>query len=191
MTLGLVEAKLKGCTHCQLHRKRNSIVFGAGKEDANIVLVGEAPGEQEDLQGKPFVGPSGHLLDRLLGKAGLTRQDVYITNIVKCRPPDNRDPDPYEVHRCIPTLRAQLALIRPRVIVTVGKHATWYISNHYGPLGALIEMGNLSYDRLPYRVPVYPVYHPAYLLRLGTAGKNRMKETVGWLKTAREEATRS
>lgn len=189
MTLGLVKAKLDGCTRCPLYKGRNAVVFGVGKEDADLVLVGEAPGEQEDLQGEPFVGPSGHLLTRLMEKAGLERDDVYITNIIKCRPPNNRDPDPHEVHRCIPNLRAQLALIKPRVIITVGKHATWYITNHYGPLGALMEMEGLTYNHLPYKVPVVPVYHPSYLLRLGGAGRDPMQETVRRIKMAHRVAT--
>jgi DNA polymerase len=167
------------------------VVPGVGNDAANVVLVGEAPGEQEDLEGEPFVGPSGHLLDRLMEKAGIKREDVFITNLVKCRPPDNRDPSPHEVHKCITNLRAQLALVRPKAIVTVGKHATWYVTNHYGPLGALMEMEGLTYDRLPYRVPVVPVYHPSYLLRLGQGARIPMQETVARLKLARKLAGRS
>ena len=163
-------------------------MFGAGPEDTSLVLVGEAPGEQEDLQGEPFVGPSGYLLTRLLERAGWERDAIYITNIVKCRPPNNRDPDPHEVHKCIPHLRAQLALIKPRVIVTAGKHATWYMTNHYGPLGALMRMEGLQYGHLKPPVPVVPVYHPSYLLRLGEAAKAPMKDTVTRFKQARELA---
>ena len=122
MTLNELEAKCKNCTECELCKGRTNLVFGMGKEDADIMLVGEGPGESEDLQGKPFVGRSGQLLDKFLAAVDLSRdKNVYIANMVKCRPPKNRDPKPEEQDICIKWLRAQFKIIKPKIVVCVGR----------------------------------------------------------------------
>ena len=111
------------CTACPLSQTRTNVVFGEGNPDADLMFVGEAPGEQEDLSGKPFVGRSGQLLDRYLEYVGIRREDVFIANIIKCRPPANRDPKPSEEELCMPYLREQVRLIRPKIIVCLGRIA--------------------------------------------------------------------
>jgi len=118
-----LQAAVQGCTACALSDSRTQTVFGAGNQQADIVFIGEAPGREEDLQGEPFVGASGQLLTKIIGAIGLSRDDVYICNILKCRPPENRDPAPAEVRHCEPFLPRQLALLRPRVICCLGRIA--------------------------------------------------------------------
>ncbi|KSW11824.1 DNA polymerase [Pyrodictium occultum] len=115
--------EIKTCTRCRLHRTRRNPVPGEGPLDAKVMVVGEAPGRNEDLQGRPFVGAAGQLLNKLLELAGLERKEVYITNVVKCRPPGNRDPREDEVEACLPYLLRQIQLIRPRLVIAVGRHA--------------------------------------------------------------------
>ena len=115
--------EIASCTRCPLHLSRRNPVPGEGPLDADVMVVGEAPGRKEDEEGRPFVGPAGQLLNRLLELAGLRREEVYITNVVKCRPPGNRDPRPEEVEACLPYLRRQIRLIRPKLIIAVGRHA--------------------------------------------------------------------
>ena len=151
---------VRECERCGLHRSRTQVVFGVGDPTADLVFVGEAPGESEDRQGEPFVGPSGQLLTRIIEAMGLRREQVYIMNIVKCRPPNNRDPRPDELAACRPILQAQLDCLQPRVICTLGKFASQ----------ALLQTEE-SISRLRGRfhklgeIPVMPTYHPAYLLR--------------------------
>jgi uracil-DNA glycosylase len=121
--LEAVAAEAAGCTRCRLHQSRTQVVFGQGDPDADLMFVGEAPGFHEDRQGIPFVGPSGQLLNRLLEGIGLRRQDVYICNVVKSRPPQNRDPLPDEIAACRPWLDAQVRLVDPKVVVTLGNFA--------------------------------------------------------------------
>mgnify|MGYP003235316180 FL=1 len=122
MTLDELEIKCKNCTKCDLCEGRTNLVFGVGKKDADIMLIGEGPGENEDLQGQPFVGRSGQLLDKFLASVDLSRdQNVYIANMVKCRPPKNRDPKPEEQDMCINWLREQFKIIKPKIIVCVGR----------------------------------------------------------------------
>lgn len=124
MTLKELEAQCKNCTKCELHRGRTNVVFGTGNEQAEIMLVGEGPGENEDLQGEPFVGRSGKLLDKFLDSIDLARdKNIYIANMVKCRPPHNRDPKPEEQEECIKWLREQFKIIRPKIVVCVGRIA--------------------------------------------------------------------
>ena len=123
-TLAEVAAAASTCELCKLAAGRTQVVFGVGRPDADLLFVGEGPGEQEDLRGEPFVGRAGQLLTQLIEGIGLTRDDVYIANVVKCRPPGNRDPHPDEIEPCAPWLDRQLALIQPRVIVTLGNFAT-------------------------------------------------------------------
>ncbi len=155
-----------GCRACALCEKRRQTVFGAGHPQAHWMLVGEGPGEQEDLAGEPFVGRSGQLLDRMLLATGLTRADaapehqVYIANAVKCRPPDNRNPLPAEVAQCAPFLQRQIELVRPKVILAMGKFAAQSVLKSDEAIGRL--RGRVHQHQ---GVPVVVTYHPAYLLR--------------------------
>ena len=124
-----LEEKCSNCNQCQLCQGRNNVVFGVGNKDADIMFIGEGPGEQEDLQGVPFVGPAGKLLDDMLSIIDLNRKNCCIANIVKCRPPGNRDPREEEQDACIPYLRAQVALIKPKIIVCLGRIAAKRIIN--------------------------------------------------------------
>ena len=124
MTLDELETKCKDCTNCDLCEGRTNLVFGIGKKDADIMLIGEGPGENEDLQGEPFVGRSGQLLDKFLASIDLSRnKNVYIANMVKCRPPHNRDPKPEEQEQCIKWLRQQFKIIKPKIVICVGRIA--------------------------------------------------------------------
>ena len=149
------------CQRCKLAKHRTNLVFGAGNPDARLMFIGEAPGKEEDLQGLPFIGDAGMLLTRLIIKMGMKREDVYIANIIKCRPPMNRDPEEDEVATCRVFIEKQIQIIRPQIIMTLGRIA----------LQVLLEMPNLRitsarghfYD---YRgISLMPTFHPAYLLR--------------------------
>jgi len=139
------------------------------------MVVGEGPGETEDIQGVPFVGAAGKMLDNLLRRAGLDRNQIYITNIVKCRPPGNRDPEPDEVAACWSYLRDQIQEIRPGVIVTLGKPATQRITSRFGTMGSLLECGDLMYEDGDLLIPVIAAYHPSYLLRAAQGQSERAK----------------
>lgn len=148
------------CTQCQLHTTRTQTVFGVGNRRATWLFVGEAPGADEDRQGEPFVGRAGQLLNAMLFALGLKREEVYIANVLKCRPPGNRDPQPEEVAKCEPFLIRQIALIRPRLIVALGRHAAHSLLKTEAPLS------KLRGQRLSYQgTPLIVTYHPAYLLR--------------------------
>ncbi|HEY5143634.1 MAG TPA: uracil-DNA glycosylase [Solirubrobacteraceae bacterium] len=153
------------CARCpQLAQTRTQVVFGAGNADADLMFVGEAPGRDEDEQGLPFVGRSGQLLNTLLGEIGLQRDDVFIANVLKCRPPQNRDPHPEEIERCSPYLWRQLELIQPTVVVTLGNFATKLLRGD--PAGIRAIHGRAEERVLgPRRVRLFPVYHPAAALR--------------------------
>jgi uracil-DNA glycosylase len=152
-----------GCTRCRLAAGRTQVVFGAGHPDADLVFVGEAPGFHEDQQGVPFVGQAGKLLDRLLVGIGLARSDVYIANVIKCRPPGNRDPQPDEIEACEGYLFRQLGLIRPKVVATLGNFATKLLSGK--PHGITRVHGQEQEVTLGgLRVVLYPLYHPAAAL---------------------------
>lgn len=165
MSLSVIAEDVSNCTACPLHRKRKNTVPGEGPENARIVLVGEAPGRKEDEEGQPFMGPSGELLDLFLSKAGIEREEIFITNILKCRPPNNRGPESEEVAACQPHLVEQLALIDPEVVVTLGQHATTYVTSHYGQMKVLMNCDLVS-RATPRPVPVIPVFHPSFLLRI-------------------------
>ncbi|HEX5616206.1 MAG TPA: uracil-DNA glycosylase [Acidimicrobiia bacterium] len=156
------------CTLCTLAPTRTQVVFGSGTESAELMFVGEGPGEQEDLQGLPFVGRSGQLLTRLIEGIGLTRDDVYIANVVKCRPPGNRDPQPAEVAACSPWLDRQLQLVEPRVLVTLGKHATHLVLDTKVGITKLRGQ-QFPLERAGVRAVVIPTLHPAFVLRGGGA----------------------
>jgi DNA polymerase len=151
---------LADCTRCRLSEKRNKVVFGEGGARSRVMFVGEAPGAEEDRTGRPFVGQAGKLLDRMILAMGLDRDRVYIANVVKCRPPDNRDPKDAEIAACSPFLDRQIELIRPEVIIALGRFAANRLTGNEKSLGAL--RGRWSRYK---GVPLVATYHPAYLLR--------------------------
>lgn len=162
------------CKRCPLSRTRNRIVFGVGSPEADLMFIGEAPGADEDRQGEPFVGRAGQLLNRWLQQLKLRREDVYIANVLKCRPPGNRDPRPEEVDRCSPFLQAQIRAIEPKVIVALGRHAGMLLSRREDmTLRAMRSTSRLVYDAgapkddpsARMRIPLVVTYHPAYVLR--------------------------
>jgi uracil-DNA glycosylase len=159
-TLEDIRLALGDCTRCPLCKGRNRIVFGGGNPAARIVFVGEAPGREEDRQGIPFVGEAGQLLDRILFAMGLKREDVYICNVEKCRPPGNRDPQPEEIEACEPFLKRQLAAIHPQVLVTLGKFAAQTLLRERTPISRL-----RGHWREYEGIPLMPTFHPAFLLR--------------------------
>src|SRR6266542_1110501 len=152
------------CTRCKLAPKRTNIVFGVGNPDAPLVFVGEAPGADEDRTGEPFVGAAGQLLTKMIEAMGLGRDDVYICNILKCRPPGNRNPEPDEIEQCEPFLKKQLAAIRPRMIVALGKFAAQCLLRSDAPISRLRGQWK-QYEG----IPLMPTYHPAFLLRTPSA----------------------
>ncbi|HEX5723836.1 MAG TPA: uracil-DNA glycosylase, partial [Longimicrobiaceae bacterium] len=161
-TLDALREVALGCPRCRLAETRQRVVFGEGDPRAEVMVVGEAPGADEDRTGRPFVGRAGKLLDLLLLAAGFERERVYICNVLKCRPPGNRDPLPTEVEACAPYLTRQFELIRPRVVVTFGKHAALTLLG----LPPDTAIGKLRGRTHRYRdVPLVPTYHPAALLR--------------------------
>lgn len=159
-TLGEIRRDLGDCTRCRLSEGRKNIVFGAGNPNARLVFVGEGPGYEEDVQGQPFVGAAGGLLTRIIEAMGLTRDEVYICNIIKCRPPRNRDPQPDEIERCAPFLRRQLQSIAPEFICALGSFAARTLLETDRPISRL---RGRFYPYLGARL--LPTYHPAYLLR--------------------------
>jgi DNA polymerase len=156
-----LRAEAISCRKCKLCDSRKSVVFGEGTRRPEVLFVGEAPGAVEDQTGRPFVGPAGQLLDKILeGAMGYRREDVYIANINKCRPPGNRDPEPDEVAACMPFLRQQVALLQPKVIVALGRIAA------HNLLGTDVPMRELRGRELSYDgIPVVVTWHPAFLLR--------------------------
>ena len=158
-----LRVETSACTRCRLHEGRTQVVFGVGNPDADLMFVGEAPGFHEDQQGIPFVGQAGKLLDRLLEGIGLTRSDVYVANVLKCRPPGNRDPQPDEIEQCEPHLFRQIALVRPKVVATLGNFATKLLSGK--PTGITRVHGVEQETTIGgSRVLLYPIFHPAAAL---------------------------
>jgi uracil-DNA glycosylase len=174
-----------GCVRCPLHEGRTNVVFGNGNADADLMFVGEAPGHHEDLQGLPFVGRAGQLLDELLGAIGLSRKDVFVANVLKCRPPGNRDPQQDEIDTCKPYLNKQVELIEPKVICTLGNFATKLLTrSNRGITGVhgrpqVHELGGRT-------VRVYPLYHPAAALR-STGTLEQLREDFSRLPALLEE----
>ena len=158
--LKVVRDELGDCKRCKLAPSRTNLVYGVGNPDAELVFVGEAPGADEDAKGEPFVGKAGQLLTKMIEAMGYTRDDVYICNVLKCRPPGNRNPEPDEVASCEPFLKRQLAAIRPRMIVALGKFAAQCLLRDDTPITRL-RGGFRSYEG----IPLMPTLHPAYLLR--------------------------
>jgi DNA polymerase len=158
--LQLIREDLGDCTRCALHAGRNKIVFGDGSPTARLMFVGEGPGADEDAQGLPFVGKAGQLLNNMISAMGLTREEVYIANVVKCRPPGNRTPEPEEANTCSPFLFRQIDVVRPQVLVALGATAATYLLGHRQPLAGL--RGRVHAFR---GMQLIVTYHPAYLLR--------------------------
>jgi len=158
-TLAEFYEELKDCQRCSLGKTRTNIVFGAGSENADLVFVGEAPGRNEDMQGKPFVGAAGQLLDKLLNSIGLERSQVYIANVLKCRPPQNRDPLPDEIEICKPFLLKQIKIIGPKVVCTLGRFATQVILDKNASIS---KVRGKRFDGNGYYI--FPIYHPAAAL---------------------------
>jgi len=159
-TLEELASWLAGCERCGLCAKRRTIVFGEGDPGAALMFIGEGPGAEEDRTGRPFVGQAGQLLDAMVRALGLDRPDVYIANVVKCRPPGHRDPQDEEMAACSPFLDRQIDLIRPRVIVALGRIAAQRLTGTTKPIGVL--RGRWTSYR---GIPLLPTFHPAYLLR--------------------------
>jgi uracil-DNA glycosylase len=161
--LKAVYEEARECTRCPLHQTRTTVVFGAGNADADLMFIGEAPGANEDRMGLPFVGQAGKLLDKLLGEIGLERGDVFIANTLKCRPPNNRDPQPNELEACNEYLRRQVDLIEPTVICTLGNFSTKLLR---ADTTGISRLHGREEERIigPRRVRLYPLYHPAAAL---------------------------
>ena len=158
--LQILRDEIGDCQRCKLAPSRTNLVYGVGNPDADLVFVGEAPGADEDAQGEPFVGKAGQLLTKMIEAMGYSRSDVYICNVLKCRPPGNRNPEPDEVASCEPFLKRQLAAIRPRMIVALGKFAAQCLLRDDTPITRM-RGGFRSYEG----IPLMPTLHPAYLLR--------------------------
>ncbi len=174
--------QIKDCPKCSLCKTRTKFVFGDGNGHADIMFVGEAPGRDEDLQGIPFVGRAGKLLNRMLGQINLERGDVYIANILKCRPPNNRDPLPAEVNECIPYLHKQIELIQPKIMIALGRVAAQNLLQNKNTLGSMRKKVWHYRD-----IPMIVTYHPAYILRNMSA----LDEGVNDLRFALETANKS
>lgn len=175
-----LRALAEGCIQCRLCETRTKVVFGMGSPDAKVMFVGEAPGKNEDLQGEPFVGAAGRLLDRLLTEVGLTRDEVYIANVLKCRPPGNRDPRPDEIDSCKGYLRRQIELIEPRVVMTLGNFAT-----------KLLMRTDTGITRLRGQryewwrdIILVPTFHPAAALRGGEKVTEAMRHDFSLMREA-------
>lgn len=160
-----IAEEIRKCARCPLHETRTNAVPGEGGFAKEILFIGEAPGRNEDEQGRPFVGKAGQILNELLDSIGLTREDIFITNIVKCRPPNNRDPAPEEVKACTPFLEMQIQVLKPKIIVTLGRHAWKWVCEHFGvpyesisrAHGKIYRTNTLLYGT----ITVMPMYHPA------------------------------
>jgi uracil-DNA glycosylase len=169
--LGGVRELLGECQRCRLAQGRNKLVFGVGDPNAQLMFVGEGPGADEDAQGEPFVGRAGQLLNNMIAAMGLKREQVYIANIVKCRPPQNRKPEPDEARTCLPFLERQIEIVRPRVLVALGATAATYLLGMRGSIGAM--RGRIHNYR---DIQTVVTYHPAFLLRDPTQKKEAWKD---------------
>ena len=172
MTLEELQEKVFACEQCQLSRTRTNVVFGEGSPRARLMFIGEAPGGEEDKQGRPFVGRAGQLLTKIIESIGLERKDVFIGNILKCRPPDNRNPLPGEIVKCTPHLLKQIEFIKPEVICALGKFAAQTLLSSETSISRL---RGKFYDY--HGIKLIPTYHPAYLLR-NSSGKKDVWEDM-------------
>jgi uracil-DNA glycosylase family 4 len=178
-TLDEIRRELGDCRRCKLHRTRRTIVFGEGNKKATLMFIGEGPGYDEDVQGRPFVGKAGQLLTKIIQSIHLEREEVYITNIIKCRPPQNRNPEPDEIQSCHPFLEKQIQSIRPKIICALGTFAAQTLLRTNAKItalrGRLFEFGGIK---------VLPTYHPAFLLRNPERKREvweDMKQISGWM----------
>ncbi|OCC14434.1 Uracil-DNA glycosylase, family 4 [Dissulfuribacter thermophilus] len=173
--LKLLKLEIETCTRCPLYKVRNHAVFGEGPLNASLIIVGEAPGREEDIEGRPFCGPSGELLDRMLKAIHLSREEIFITSVVKCRPPQNRAPLSKEIKACIPYLETQIKSIRPKAILALGEVA-----------GKALTKANLPVKEL--RGKIHPTdhgqiivtYHPAYILRFSGSQQEKAIKKAAW-----------
>jgi DNA polymerase len=167
--------RVRTCTLCGLHKTRTQTVFGVGKRNARLMIIGEAPGADEDRQGEPFVGRAGQLLNAMLRAIGLARDEVFIANILKCRPPNNRDPAPAETACCTPYLERQIALVAPRAVLAVGRIAAQHLLQSDQAIGRLRGKA-LNFGAK--QIPIVATYHPAYLLRSPLAKSKAWQDLV-------------
>jgi DNA polymerase len=161
LTIEEVAEECRNCKKCPLYLARTTVVPGEGNSKAKVIFIGEAPGEEEDLQGKPFVGKAGQLLTKILQSIDIKREDIFITNMVKCRPPGNRNPSPSEIETCYPYLETQIALINPKIIVTLGNVPTQYLLETTQGITALRG----QWQDWIGEIKIFPMFHPSYLLR--------------------------
>lgn len=178
-TLDEIRGELGDCRRCKLHRTRRTIVFGEGNEKAKLMFIGEGPGYDEDVQGRPFVGKAGQLLTKIIQSIHLQREEVYITNIIKCRPPQNRNPEPDEIQSCHPFLQKQIQSIQPKMICALGTFAAQTLLSTGAKItslrGRVFELSGIK---------VLPTYHPAFLLRNPERKREvweDMKQISGWM----------
>ena len=160
----VLESEVKNCTKCSLHKSRTQTVFGCGNKNSDWLFIGEAPGKDEDLKGEPFVGRAGRLLNEIIFSIGLRREDIYIANILKCRPPNNRDPSSKEINRCSSYLEQQIKMISPKIIIAVGKIAAQNLLGS-DPSVTIGKLRGAVHSYGSENIPVVVLYHPAYLLR--------------------------
>jgi len=185
-TLDVVATEASTCTKCRLASTRTHVVFGVGNPDADVLFIGEAPGQNEDKQGEPFVGAAGQLLDAMLRDIGLDRRtNVYIANVLKSRPPNNRDPRPEEVEACLPYLVRQIALLQPKIMLAVGRIAAQNLLGTDAPLGRLRGRVHHFGER---QTPLVVTYHPAYLLRT-PADKRKAWEDLKFARSVYQQLT--
>lgn len=182
-----LKAEVATCTRCPLYKARTQTVFGVGNIHADLMFIGEAPGAQEDKQGEPFVGRAGQLLDSMLHSIGFDRQKIYIANILKSRPPNNRDPLPEEVAACTPFLTRQIALIQPKLLVALGRISAHFLLDTTTPIGSL-RGKTFAYGSS--KIPLLVMYHPAYLLR-SPQNKSKAYEDLCLIKATLEDLLKS
>ncbi|MGQ9637323.1 MAG: uracil-DNA glycosylase [Thermodesulfobacteriota bacterium] len=182
LSLKEIREELGNCQRCKLHRLRRNIVFGEGNEEAKLMLIGEGPGYDEDVQGRPFVGKAGQLLTRILQTVQVDRKEVYITNIIKCRPPGNRNPEPDEIKSCYPFLLKQIQAIRPKVICALGTFAAQTLLQKEAKITSL---RGKSFDFQG--IKIFPTYHPAFLLRNPEKKKEVWEDIQKIMHALREE----
>ena len=188
-TLSALQQEWAGCTRCNLSEDRNLLIFGEGNESADLMFVGEGPGRDEDRIGRPFVGMAGELLGKIIQAMDLLREEVYITNVVKCRPPRNRTPFPEEIETCHPCLRSQIRIIRPKIICALGLPAAQTLLQSTAPISVLRGRFHSMGD-----IKIMPTFHPAYLLRNPAKKKevwDDMKQIMGALDLMKKTPPRS
>ena len=172
LTMEEIAEKIKNCHKCRLSETRTNAVPGAGTFDTSVMFIGEAPGRDEDLEGLPFVGRAGQLLDKILNAVEIDRKDIFITNMVKCRPPGNRNPNADEIDVCLPYLESQIALINPKIIVTLGSVPTKFLLNKNEPISQLRG----KWFSWTGGIKIFPMFHPSYLLRYAQTTPGSPKE---------------